>query len=271
MVEKLSLRKYKDSKMFYLSGLFISACVLALASYFLDQHPAQFLDSVAVVVVGGGTLAVIISTKPPYPMKVIKNLLIMALKKESQRNSIIKKCTDYLTRKVLPTNPVTLDEQILVNGNDLLMLGFPRSEVEKILTLKTQVYADTSIGISQWVKSLAKYPPAFGLAGTVLGLIHLMRSLSESSSPAQTGTLMSIALLATLYGIVLSNFIISPLGERVKLVVDEEIVNSEIAIQTVLMAFDKTNLLVAQENLDQYLVLNQEKIDLIGGNEAEFV
>jgi chemotaxis protein MotA len=252
--------------MFYFLGLFISLIVLGLAAFFLEQNPLQFFDNVAFVVVIGGTFSVIVSTKPPYSFKTIMNLVLLGVKRENKRSRVVEKCTNYLTQKIVPQNAKSLDEMILVNGNDLIQLGISKEESEKILNLKIQVYADSALAIAYWVKSLAKYPPAFGLAGTVLGLIHLMRSLSESSSPAQTGILMSIALLATFYGIVLSNFIIAPLGERVKLVVDEEIVNSEMAIQTIMMNYDKTNLLVAQENLDQFLILGNDKVDLISGD-----
>ena len=98
--------------MFYFSGLFISMVVLGLASYFLGQNPLHFFDNVAFVVVLGGTLAVIVSTKPPYKIKTIINFVLLALKKQNDRSLIVQKCTNYLTGKIVPQNPKTLDELI---------------------------------------------------------------------------------------------------------------------------------------------------------------
>jgi len=159
--------------------------------------------------------------------------------------------------------------KILNSGYELIQLGLPKQEIEAILNLKMQIHTESTMVVSNWIRTLAKYPPAFGLAGTVLGLIHLMKSLTEGSSPSQVGILMALALLATLYGIIVSNFVIAPLGEKIKGALDEELINAEMAIHTIMLKAGNINLLIAQENLGQYLIDEKQKIDLITSNDNE--
>lgn len=248
----------------YLAGIIISIFALITSAYFLDQKASYFYDPVALTMVLGGTLAVIVSTMPNLKLKMIGSIIKNGLSSKHRRGETVNRCiaftqgTDNSSEK-----NILIEEKILALGKELISLGLPKNEIEKILTLKIQVHTDATSLVSLWIRSLAKYPPAFGLAGTVLGLIHLMKSLTESSSPAQIGILMAIALLATLYGIVLSNFILAPLGEKIKGALEEEISNAEMTLHCVLLKSEKTNLLIVQENLDQYLLDNKQKVDLI--------
>lgn len=247
----------------YFFGLLISTISLILASVFLKQDVKYFFDEVAFIMVIGGTIAVTIATKPNITVITLFKLISKGLRQKHRRQDTANMCADYIKGNYSDKKEDMIENYILNRGTELSQLGFSVKEIEQILLLKISVEISTSEHVSSWIKSLAKYPPAFGLAGTVLGLIHLMRNLAESSSPAQTGTLMSIALLATLYGIIVSNFIISPLGEKIKISLEEDSVNADMALQTILMKAESGNLLKVQENLEQYMINGNQKLNLI--------
>lgn len=256
--------------MSYLFGLMISAIALFLSAYFLDQKASYFYDPVALVMVIGGTIAVIVATKPNLKNRNIWKIIKNGLDAKHRRNQTAKLCSSFLKGEKINLNQdKNIEVKILSSGQELIQLGIPKNEIEAILNLKIQVHTDSTMVVSNWIRSLAKYPPAFGLAGTVLGLIHLMKSLTEGSSPSQVGILMALALLATLYGIIVSNFIIAPLGEKIKGALDEELINADMAIHTILLKVGNTNLLIAQENLGQYLIDDKQKIDLITATDNE--
>ena len=54
------------------------------------------------------------------------------------------------------------------------------------------------------LNTLAKFPPAFGMMGTVLGLVALLQSLSSPDAKSQIGPAMAVALMTTLYGIMVT-------------------------------------------------------------------
>jgi len=255
--------------MSYLLGLLISIIALFLSAYFLDQKASYFYDPVAVVMVLGGTLAVTVATMPNLKIKSILKIIKEGLDVKHRRNETATTCSAFLKGETVKLNSTKIEDKILISGLELIQLGISKKEIEEILNLKIQVHSESILIVSNWIRTLAKYPPAFGLAGTVLGLIHLMKSLTEGSSPSQVGILMALALLATLYGIIVSNFVISPLGEKIKGAMDEELVNAEMALHSVLLKAENKNLLIAQENLGQYIIDEKKKIDLITSTSEE--
>ena len=70
-----------------------------------------------------------------------------------------------------------------------------------------------TIDAVQAFKNLAKYPPALGMTGTVIGMIGLFTNLQDKS---QIGSHLATAMTATFLGLVLTNMFISPLADRLQ-------------------------------------------------------
>lgn len=152
--------------------------------------------------------------------------------------------------------------EILKDGAEMLNLDFTTDELQTILHERLQQSLNTRKESANYFIRLAKYPPAFGLVGTVFGLINLMRSLTDGMTPGETGVKMSLALIATLYGLLVSNFIVFPIGEAILKRSSLEKHHGEIAIQAVLLASEKTSLLKAQELLNSF-VARRDRVDII--------
>lgn len=73
--------------------------------------------------------------------------------------------------------------------------------------------------------------PAWGMIGTLLGLINLLLKLDD---PAQIGPSMSVALITTFYGSILANFICIPIAGKLKLKSDEEVHQKEMIAEAVI-------------------------------------
>ena len=65
----------------------------------------------------------------------------------------------------------------------------------------------------------ASYAPAFGMIGTLIGLINLLKDLSD---PSSLGPNMAVALITTFYGTILSNVIFTPISNKLQIRHDEE-------------------------------------------------
>mgnify|MGYP000347895316 CR=1 FL=1 len=66
----------------------------------------------------------------------------------------------------------------------------------------------------QTMKNMAKYPPALGMAGTVMGMIALFSSLD--SNQGNIGKDLALAMTATFFGLILANAVFSPLADRLQ-------------------------------------------------------
>lgn len=67
--------------------------------------------------------------------------------------------------------------------------------------------------ITFW-ENLGAYAPAWGMVGTLLGLINMMKSMG--SDPSSVGLGMSLALITTLYGSILANWVCIPVAAKLK-------------------------------------------------------
>ena len=251
----------------FIVGFLFAVAGLIAASIHLKQGASNYWDFVAFSVVFGGTVSVLIMTRPKMKVKtLILNFATYLFGKRKNKLSFVKRCFSAVTEKSLPNkNIAKIEDKIVVDGFEMIELGFTKEKIEDILSDRYFAYKKTISSIATWIKRCAKYPPAFGLGGTVLGLIHLMKGISAGADPKETGIRMAVALVATFYGLLLSNLVLNPISEAIieKLKADEELV--EIAIKTVMMIKDNYNLIECQETLNSYLGDEKEKINFMSG------
>ncbi len=92
--------------------------------------------------------------------------------------------------------------------------------------------------------------PAWGMIGTLLGLINLLLKLDD---PAQIGPSMSVALVTTFYGSILSNFICIPMAGKLKMKSDEEVHQMEMIAEAVISIQAGENPKMLEQKLRIYL------------------
>lgn len=244
-----------------LFGFLISTIGIYFSIEHLGQSIAQYWDAVAFLMVIFGTISVAVITLPSLNLKIILRELILSMENFStRRKQAVLNSIDVIEGNTPRYESKRLDYKIIKDGLELISLGIPPDKIQSILTAKVTNYTDDCLGVANWMRSLAKYPPAFGLSGTIFGLTQIMRSLAEGADARQTGLGMAIALVATLYGILTANLFISPLGERIKSNKEENEILCEIAIKAIVMRSDQTNQLVAKESIGAYLISDHKKL-----------
>ena len=80
----------------------------------------------------------------------------------------------------------SISKQILRDGEELISLGFSIDEIQTILQERLFFITEKERETANF-STVFKYPPAFGLVGTVLGLVNLMRAITEGLDPSETG------------------------------------------------------------------------------------
>ena len=254
--------------MSYVIGLLFAFIALRASLFFLDQSFAMFFDDVALTMVLGGTLAVAVVSAPWHHLREIrKGLFNMIFGRSAKHAEVIEAGLRFVQNPSEPPSSAfpgsNVAGEILRDGQELIGLNFTTAEIESILQERLYQAIEKQKQVADFFMSLAKYPPAFGLVGTVLGLVNLMRAITEGMDPRQTGVKMALALVATLYGLVIANFFIAPIGEAMSKRVGLEQFHAEIAVQAVLLAADRVSLLKSQEMLNSY-VSKQQRVNIIG-------
>ncbi|MFN4262112.1 MAG: MotA/TolQ/ExbB proton channel family protein [Thioalkalivibrionaceae bacterium] len=110
--------------------------------------------------------------------------------------------------------------------------------------------------------------PAFGMIGTLIGLIQMLTSLDD---PAAIGPAMAIALLTTLYGALIANLVALPIADKLEVRSAEERINKLIIISSMAAIQEGTNPRLINELLEAYVSRGQrEKLQqLLAGGGAE--
>lgn len=87
------------------------------------------------------------------------------------------------------------------------------------------------------LRNLAKYPPALGMTGTVVGLVTVFASLSGEDR-SNVGPALAVALTATFYGLLLANALVMPLADRLQVMHLNDVRDGDLLMQKLMMIND---------------------------------
>jgi chemotaxis protein MotA len=97
--------------------------------------------------------------------------------------------------------------------------GADPDRLQEVLRTVIEHEVHTMTQASMILDTAGGYSPTLGILGTVMGLVTIMRNLSE---PDTLGPAIAVAFLATLYGVFFANLIFLPLGGKIKLVINQQ-------------------------------------------------
>lgn len=143
-----------------------------------------------------------------------------------------------------------LDDEYLKKGILLVVDGTDPELVRAIMETEMVCIENRHKKVISFYETLALMGPAWGMIGTLIGLINMLKNLSDIS---MVGPNMSVALITTLYGSLLANWIASPIAGKLKYNNDMEIVLKEVTIEGLLSIQAGENPRVIEEKLKSFL------------------
>jgi chemotaxis protein MotA len=105
-------------------------------------------------------------------------------------------------------------------------------------------------------KALGNYAPAFGMIGTLIGLVQMLRQLDD---PSKIGAGMAVALLTTLYGSLVANLVALPIAGKLEQRTNEELALRNMVLEGILSIQEGNSPRVVQEKLRSFLAPNIRK------------
>lgn len=141
-------------------------------------------------------------------------------------------------------------EPLLRRGTRLVLDGFPRDQV--MLTLQRQIAEDRDHlrRPAEMLRAMSGYAPAFGMLGTLLGLVQMLFGLG-SGNLASIGAAMGFAMLTTVYGLVLANLVLKPLASKLEQRGRELITRRVAHLQAVMMLCDRQHAELIREMMEE--------------------
>jgi chemotaxis protein MotA len=185
-----------------------------------------FLHGPSMMIVFGGTTAVVLMNFPLATVKgIVKVILRTLLFKLSAPSEEIDRIIEYanLARKegllALESKLKEVDDTFFAKGVQLVIDGFPAETVRDIMELEAEWQRQRHTTGKKMLDALGAFAPAFGMIGTLVGLVQMLQNLSD---PASIGGGMATALLTTLYGAMAANMVFIPLAGKLEMRANEE-------------------------------------------------
>jgi chemotaxis protein MotA len=245
-----------------LSFVFIIGVTLAgIVTTITPKEYHMFADLPAIFLVLGGTLGAaavtlqidrvgvllkafftrLITGKRKGYSLVIKE--VMTISEAYRRGEAIGELKKQVSDAFLSEGLQMMEDNI-IKGEDLFEI------LEDRLTNMHKHYSEES----NRFKNLGKYPPAFGLMGTVLGMVALLANLGGADAMKMIGPAMGTCLVATFMGIVTANVFILPIGDSLSENAKEIHLKNKIILEGLRLISEKTNPVIVAERLNSFLL-----------------
>ncbi|MCU7921548.1 MAG: MotA/TolQ/ExbB proton channel family protein [Candidatus Thiodiazotropha sp. (ex Dulcina madagascariensis)] len=143
-----------------------------------------------------------------------------------------------------------ITEPLLRRGTQLVLDGFPRDQISLALQRQIAEDRDHLRRPAEMLRAMSGYAPAFGMLGTLLGLVQMLFGLG-SGNLASIGAAMGFAMLTTVYGLVLANLLLKPLASKLEQRGRQLITRRVAHLQAVMMLCDRQHAQLIREMMDE--------------------
>jgi chemotaxis protein MotA len=143
-----------------------------------------------------------------------------------------------------------LEDDFLRKGIQLVVDGTDPEIIRNVMETELNNMHSRHQGGIKIFEDWGIFAPAFGMIGTLIGLILMLRNIEDKSSIGQG---MSVALITTLYGAVLANLVFIPVANKLTYNNDQEVLIREIMIEGTLSIQSGDNPRIVKEKLVSFL------------------
>lgn len=233
----------------------------------------NFINGPSIFIVLGGVTFALFASFPLNTFKRIPKHLKMIISKDKKNpNEYIEIITE-LSREARKKGLLALEEK--ANGFEdeflkesiLLIVDAIEPDKLKIWFDQKMEYIDRRYQEERKFYEMgAALGPAFGMLGTLIGLVNMLKAMNLDAGPGTLGTNMSVALITTFYGSMLANCIFIPMCNKLELAQEREMLYKELIVEGVISIKEGENPKYIQEKLQNFLA---EHEILVPGDEGD--
>jgi chemotaxis protein MotA len=234
----------------------------------------NFFDAASIFIVIGCTLAIVVASFPGSMLASIpKHFMVMLNTKKHNPMECIDKLEE-LAQLARKNGLLSLEEKATAETDPFfkqaIMLIVDANDPDKVRSiLENDIECmsarhEEAAGLYDKASSVA---PAFGMVGTLVGLINMLKSMNVEEGAGDLGSSMSTALITTLYGCVLAHMIFGPIASNLRTRDSEEVLCKQIIVEGIMSIQSGENPKFLREKLVTYMA--QKQRDNSGGKKAK--
>jgi chemotaxis protein MotA len=197
-----------------LLGALLSISILAWSLWHSNAHSGSFVNIEGILIVFAGTAAVALMVIRGERLRDLAAAFARANERRARApelRAVLLSSSEALARGKAPADTF---HPFVNRVLGWVSAGIREDALERLLRERAEFELGKLEGSAQALAELSKYPPALGMIGTVLGIISIFSELGAGTGQAALGAHLAVAMTSTFYGLVLTNFVISPLAER---------------------------------------------------------
>jgi len=216
-----------------------------------------YVDFPSVLIVGGGTTAAALVAYPLRDLKRLPSVLQKTLKDRAHAPlDAIRQFVEFaeIARRdgilSLESKTEEIEDEFIVRGIQMAVDGTDPQLIEAILEAELENQVLRHQQGKALFDTLGRYSPAFGMIGTLVGLVAMLANMED---PSAIGAGMAAALLTTLYGAILANLVFLPMADKLGRKAAVEVLHKTIIIQGIMSIQAGDNPRVVEQKLLAYV------------------
>jgi len=221
------------------------------------QGLASFADITSIFIVIGGLIASMLITFKKEQIQLTGAIFREAFhKNDMQLPEMIRlfiRLSERARREgllALESELVDVEDSFIRKGVLLAIDGVEPEVIKDIMNAEITAMEDRHYKGRVLFEKAAEYAPAWGMIGTLIGLVLMLNTLSD---PSTLGPSMAVALLTTLYGTVLANLFFTPMAGKLEAKTEEEVFTKQIIIEGIMGLQSGQSSRILEEKLSAFL------------------
>ncbi len=241
-------------------GILVGTALIVVASL-VGSSVSSFFNLPGLMIVVGGTAA---STLVTFPFRDVVSAFKAAYyvfsEDREDPNDVVATMIDLcnLSRRkgLVELSRIKTESDFLLKAANLIADGSSASEIRSALRIEIESLKRRHIIVQDIFRKMGTYAPAFGMLGTLIGLVKM---LSGMQNPESIGPAMAVAILTTFYGSLLSSLFFLPIAGKLKARTLAEVINLEIMFEGAASILEHNNPIMVYEKLSSYIPVKQRR------------
>ena len=208
------------------------------------------------ITIGGMLCATLIHFSLPQFLGIFSVIKKTVIAKIPSQSELIQKMVNYaaINRRdgalALEQEIPNLDNSFFIKGLQMLVDGRDAEQIRDFMSIEIQYLQDRHSTGKKILEFMGAAAPAFGMIGTLIGLVQMLRSLD---SPDAIGGGMAVALLTTFYGALSANLVFIPLAGKLGIYSKAETTAIEMIVEGICAIAQGDNPTIVREKMQAFI------------------
>ncbi len=239
----------------------ITGVSLIIGAILMGGDVHNFMSIPGMMIVFGGTVATTLLTFRSREVSGAFQAAFFVFTRDDQDpnsmvETLIKLCNISRREGLLRLGDIKTESDFLKKACMLISDSAEEDVIRMALRTEIDSMKTRHLMVQDVFRKMGAYSPAFGMLGTLIGLIQM---LSKMNDPSMIGPSMAVALLTTFYGSFLSTMIFLPTAGKLKARTIMQVINLEIIYEGAISILDNNNPIVVYEKLSSYIPKKERK------------